>query len=121
MPESCQAEAVKLLAEVRERAPEFGADGRDGHFVAEQNALVVKNAEAYYRAMVRSDAASWNVRDGRMADTLDRLLEQHGPRGRAIVWAHNTHVGDARFTDMAERGEVNRCSRYNLPISTMVT
>jgi erythromycin esterase len=107
VPESCQAEAVKLLAEVRKRAPGFGADGRDGHFVAEQNALVVKNAEAYYRAMVRSDAESWNVRDQHMADTLDRLLEHHGPRARGIVWAHNTHIGDARFTDMAERGEVN--------------
>ncbi|WP_437522017.1 erythromycin esterase family protein [Sorangium sp. So ce726] len=107
VPESCQAEAVKLLAEVRRRAPGFGADGRDGHFVAEQNALVVKNAEAYYRAMVRSNAESWNVRDRHMAETLDRLLEQHGPRARALVWAHNTHIGDARFTDMAERGEVN--------------
>ncbi|WP_438005347.1 erythromycin esterase family protein [Sorangium sp. So ce321] len=107
VPESCQAEAVKLLAEVRKRAPEHGGDGRDGRFVAKQNALVVKNAEAYYRAMVRSNAEPWSVSDQHMAETLDRLLEHHGPRARAIVWAHNTHIGDARFTDMAEQGEVN--------------
>jgi erythromycin esterase len=107
VPESCQAETAKLLAEVRKRAPPYGGDGHDGHFVAEQNALVVKNAEAYYRAMVRSNAESWNVRDRHMAETLDRLLDHHGPRARAIVWAHNTHIGDARFTDMAEQGEVN--------------
>jgi erythromycin esterase len=107
VPESCQAETAKLLAEVRRRAPAYGGDGHDGHFVAEQNALVVKNAEAYYRAMVRSNVESWNVRDRHMAETLDRLLDHHGPRARAIVWAHNTHIGDARFTDMAEQGEVN--------------
>ena len=76
-------------------------------FVAVQNALVVKNAEAYYRAMVRSDAESWNVRDRHMAETLDRLLEHHGPGAKAVVWGHNTHVGDARFTDMAGDGMVN--------------
>src|SRR5207237_8877290 len=77
------------------------------HFVAEQNALVVKNAGTYYRTMVRSNAESWNVRDRHMAETLDRLLGHHGPRSKAIVWAHNTHNGDARFTDMADAGEVN--------------
>jgi erythromycin esterase-like protein len=67
----------------------------------------VQNAEAYYRAMVRSDSGSWNVRDRHMADTLDRLLHRHGPSSRAVVWEHNTHVGDARFTDMADEGMVN--------------
>jgi erythromycin esterase-like protein len=75
--------------------------------VAEQNALVVKNAEAYYRTMVRSDNQSWNVRDRHMAETLDRLLRHHGPKAKAIVWEHNTHIGDARYTDMAEDGTVN--------------
>jgi len=68
---------------------------------------VVKNAEAYYRAMVRSDRSSWNVRDRHMAETLERLMAHHGPDARAVVWEHNTHVGDARFTDMADDGMVN--------------
>jgi erythromycin esterase-like protein len=67
----------------------------------------VKNAEAYYRAMVLSDESSWNVRDRHMAETLERLLAFTKPGARAVVWEHNTHVGDARFTDMAAGGEVN--------------
>jgi erythromycin esterase-like protein len=107
VPESCQEQAVELLRDVRKHAPEYQTDGLDPTFAAEQNALVVRNAETYYRAMVRSDSESWNVRDRHMAETLDRLLDHHGASARAIVWAHNTHVGDARFTDMADAGEVN--------------
>jgi erythromycin esterase-like protein len=106
VPHSCQDEVVNLLRRVRV-GPAADGDGRDAHFVAEQNALVVKNAEAYYRAMVRSDGGSWNVRDRHMAETLDRLLTHHGPAAKAIVWEHNTHVGDARYTDMADDGMVN--------------
>ena len=105
--ESCRDEVVELLRRVRAGVEAADGDGRDGPFVAEQNALVVKNAEAYYRAMVRSDNESWNVRDRHMAETLDRLLRHHGPRAKAVVWEHNTHIGDARFTDMADGGEVN--------------
>jgi erythromycin esterase-like protein len=57
--------------------------------------------------MVRSDSGSWNVRDRHMAETLDRLLKHHGPGAKAVVWEHNTHIGDARFTDMADDGMVN--------------
>lgn len=107
VPDSCQDEVVELLGTVRAAAERADGDGRDGAFVAEQNALVVKNAEAYYRAMVRSDESSWNVRDRHMAETLDRLLAHHGPGARAVVWEHNTHIGDARYTDMADDGMVN--------------
>lgn len=65
------------------------------------------NAERYYRAMVRSDLNSWNVRDEHMADTLDRLMDFHGADARGSVWAHNTHVGDARYTDMARNGDLD--------------
>jgi erythromycin esterase-like protein len=106
VPHDCRDEVAKLLQRLRSDAP-FDGDGRDGRFVAEQNALVVQNAEAYYRAMVRSDSGSWNVRDRHMAETLDRLLAHHGPGSKAVVWEHNTHVGDARFTDMADDGMVN--------------
>lgn len=107
MPDSCQEEAINLLGAVSRATRKYDSDGRDAQFVAEQNALVVKNAETYYRTMVRSNASSWNVRDRHMAETLDRLLQHHGPRSKGIVWAHNTHVGDARRTDMAAAGEVN--------------
>ena len=76
-------------------------------FVAQQNALVAFNAERYYTAMVSSSASSWNIRDEHMAQTVQRLLELHGPDSKIIIWAHNTHVGDASYTDMATYGEIN--------------
>jgi erythromycin esterase-like protein len=107
VPEGCEAEAVALLREMLARAPRFERDDREAYFTAEQNARVVKNAEAYYRAMVRGGPESWNVRDRHMVETLDRLMAHLGPKAKAIVWEHNTHVGDARFTDMAGEGMVN--------------
>lgn len=104
---SCEEEVVGLLAELRRAAAPSPHDGREAHFTAEQNALVVKNAEHYYRKMVQGGPDSWNVRDRHMLETLERLMHHHGPQARAIVWAHNTHIGDARFTDMAEDGMVN--------------
>jgi erythromycin esterase-like protein len=107
VPESCEDDVVNLLRRLRTRAPEYRADGREAYFQAEQNALVLKNAEAYYRAMVHGGPESWNIRDRHMAETLDRLMHHHGARAKAIVWEHNTHIGDARFTDMADEGMVN--------------
>jgi erythromycin esterase-like protein len=104
---SCEDEVITLLKEMRQKASQYEAQGREAYFQAEQNALVVQNAEAYYRAMVRGGPDSWNVRDLHMADTLDRLMRRHGPAAKAIVWEHNTHIGDARFTDMAEDGMFN--------------
>jgi len=107
VPTSCEDETVGVLRELRARAPQFREDGREGFFNAEQNALVAKNAELYYRTMVRGGPSSWNVRDHHMVETLERLMEHYGPRSKAIVWEHNTHIGDARFTDMARAGMVN--------------
>lgn len=76
-------------------------------FEAEVNAAIVQNAGRYDRAMVRGGPGSWNLRDTHMMDVLDRLLERHGPDAKGIAWAHNTHVGDARATDMAEAGMLN--------------
>jgi erythromycin esterase len=104
---TCEDEAVALLAELRRSARSYPDDGSEAQFNAEQNALVVKNAEHYYRTMVQGGPESWNIRDRHMTETLDRLMRQHGPQSRGIIWAHNTHVGDARFTDMAEEGMVN--------------
>jgi erythromycin esterase-like protein len=107
VPTVCEDEAVAMLGALRSRAPEYREDGRDAYFAAEQNALVVRNAERYYRTMVRGGGASWNVRDRHMMESLDRLLAHHGPESKAIVWAHNTHIGDARFTTMKRGGMVN--------------
>jgi erythromycin esterase len=110
VPTSCEDEAVSVLRSLRDRAIEYREDGREAYFNAEQNALVARNAELYYRTMVRGGSASWNVRDHHMVDTLDRLMAHHrqfNPEAKAIVWAHNTHIGDARFTNMAAGGMVN--------------
>lgn len=95
VPETCENEVVDLLVRLRGH----------GALTAWQNAEVVAGAERYYRAMVAGGRQSWNVRDHHMADTLDRLLAHHN--GKGVVWAHNTHVGDARATSMAASGEVN--------------
>jgi erythromycin esterase-like protein len=119
VPTTCEPEVVSLLRDVLEKrttagAPvEGGVDGdADEAFAAEQNARAVVSAEAYYRAMVRGGPESWNLRDIHMADTLDRLVRHHEKsRGKrpvkAVVWEHNTHIGDARFTDMSDAGMVN--------------
>ena len=107
VPTSCEDEVVAMLSELLRGAAEHPEDGSEAHFAAEQNAFVARNAERYYRAMIQGGASSWNVRDRHMAETLGRLLGHHGPDAKAIVWEHNTHVGDARFTDMADDGLVN--------------
>jgi erythromycin esterase-like protein len=105
-PATCEQAVVDLLRRLcEERGREEFDDDPDARFSAEQNAAVVVEAERYYRAMVGGSAQSWNVRDVHMADTLDRLLARSG--GRAVVWEHNTHIGDARATDMAGAGMVN--------------
>jgi erythromycin esterase len=105
--QSCEDEVVSLLAELRRKAPQYREQNREAYFNAEQDALVVKNAERYYRTMVRGGSASWNLRDQHMVETLERLVQHHGPTAKAIVWEHNTHIGDARATDMARTGMLN--------------
>jgi erythromycin esterase len=113
VPSGCELEVVSMLSRLVERHRDsHSAGGRDAAFAAEQNARAAVGAEAYYRAMVRGGPESWNVRDTHMVDTLDRLLAHHQQvrgqsRVRAVVWEHNTHVGDARYTDMTDAGMVN--------------
>jgi erythromycin esterase len=104
---SCEDEVIDLLAELRHESFVHAHDGREAHFNAEQNAFVLKNAEHYYRTMVRGGPESWNIRDGHMVETLNRLMHHHGSAAKVIVWEHNTHIGDARYTDMADDGMVN--------------
>jgi erythromycin esterase len=107
VPTSCEDEAVAVLSALRAKAASYQEDGREGFFDAEQNALVARNAERYYRAMVRGGPQSWNVRDNHMVETLNRLCAYYGRRCKAVLWEHNTHIGDARYTDMARHGMVN--------------
>ncbi len=107
---TCEDEVIGQLVEMRRRSAELASrDGRvepEDFFFAEQNARLVKNAERYYRTMFAGRAESWNVRDRHMAETLD-LLMQHRPQAKVVVWAHNSHLGDARATEMAAMGEIN--------------
>ena len=111
---SCEREVLSQLVELRAAAAEYARrDGRvapDDLFFAERNAQVVAAAEQYYRAMFRSQIGSWNLRDQHMADTLKaltRFLESRGQSPKIVVWAHNSHQGDARATELGERGELN--------------
>jgi len=106
VPDLCKEEVVVMLRKIRERLPGYDSDP-ENVFSAEQNALVAAHAEEYYRTMIEGGPHSWNLRDRHMADTLERLLAFHGPDAKGIVWAHNTHVGDARATDMTDEGMFN--------------
>jgi erythromycin esterase-like protein/adenine/guanine phosphoribosyltransferase-like PRPP-binding protein len=111
---SCEREAVAQLLELHRRRVDYASrNGRvtpDEFFYAEQNARLVKNAEEYYRTMFGGRVESWNLRDRHMAETLRELvafLDRTRPGARVVVWAHNSHLGDARATEMGARGELN--------------
>ena len=110
----CENEVVAQLIELRRRADAYlrrdGWIAEDEFFFAEQNARLVRDAEEYYQQMYRSEVSSWNLRDRHMAGTLDALaahLDRQIPRAKVVVWEHNSHVGDARATEMGSRGEFN--------------
>ena len=114
LSKSCEEEVVNQLIELQRRAGQFARSGGqladDELFYAEQNARLVKNAEAYYRSVFLEEVSSWNLRDRHMAETLDALVTHLGRKGRRAklaVWEHNSHLGDARATEMGQRGELN--------------
>ena len=129
---SCETAVLNQLVDLQRAADAYarrdGRAARDALFFAEQNARLVRNAERYYRTMFLGPALSWNVRDRHMAETLDHLasfLDREGHRSpdapaRIVVWAHNSHLGDARATEMAGRGEVNvgQLVRARNPLTT---
>ena len=111
---SCEEAVVAQLVDLQKHACDFlkrdGKVAADEFFFAEQNARVAANAEKYYRAMYRGRPNTWNLRDSHMVETLEALmshLESQGEKPKAIVWAHNSHLGDARSTEMGQRGEHN--------------
>jgi erythromycin esterase-like protein/predicted phosphoribosyltransferase len=111
--ESCEQEVVEQLVDLQRHGAEHVGGGliaEDEFFYAEQNARTVRNAEEYYRSMFGDRASSWNLRDAHMVDTLDALVghlsEQRGERAKVVVWAHNSHVGDARATEVSGQGQL---------------
>lgn len=109
LTESCEHGVIEQLLEMRRRISELsGTDGISNElFSAGENATVVRDAERYYRTMFGGRISSWNLRDNHMAETLDRLLNHLGPNSKMVVWAHNSHLGDARATEMGRAGELN--------------
>ncbi|HEU4599935.1 MAG TPA: erythromycin esterase family protein, partial [Solirubrobacterales bacterium] len=111
---TCERGVVEQLLELQRNADAYlrrdGFAAEDEQFCAEQNARVVAGAESYYRSMFGSPASSWNLRDRHMAETLGYLrahLGRHGRPAKLVVWEHNSHLGDARMTEMSRRGELN--------------
>jgi erythromycin esterase len=100
----CADELQRMLTTVQEIAKTHNDEEA---FNAVQNAFVALNAERYYVTALQSSSASWNIRDEHMMNTVDRIAAHHGDGAKVIIWAHNTHVGDARATDMASQGMVN--------------
>jgi erythromycin esterase-like protein len=115
LTKECEEEVVRQLVELTEEAAKHqskeGGTVPDELFYAQQNARVVKNAETYYRSMFQSRDESWNLRDTHMMETLDALREHIGKRkgspAKIAVWAHNSHLGDARATEMGQHGQLN--------------
>lgn len=114
MGQSCESEVIAQLVDLRKQAMEYaqwdGWGAIESFFSAEQNARLVKNAEHYYRTMFRGRVSSWNLRDAHMAETFDavaRYLQLRRPPAKIVVWAHNSHIGDARATQMHSAGEWN--------------
>ena len=105
--QECEEEVVQVLQDMLEKALQYTLQDGERYFNALQNARVVGNAERYYRIMYYGSPQSWNLRDRHMFDTLESLLAVRGPQSRAVVWAHNSHLGNAAATEVAARGQIN--------------
>ena len=104
----CERPVLSILGDLARNAVEYAAHDGERLFDASENARLVADAERYYRVMYYGAHECWNLRDQHMFDTLERILAARGPASKAVVWAHNSHIGDARYTEMgAARGELN--------------
>ncbi|THD70471.1 MAG: protein-L-isoaspartate(D-aspartate) O-methyltransferase [Bradyrhizobium sp.] len=104
---TCESKVVRALTDLLAKRRAYAEHDGERFLDAEQNARLVANAERYYRIMYYGSRASWNLRDSHMFETLKNLLAFHGADSKAVVWAHNSHIGDAAATEMAARGEYN--------------
>lgn len=103
----CEQDVAHMLAELLEKRQQLASEDGERFFDAAQNARLVANAEEYYRIMYYGSRASWNLRDRHMFETLKNILTHHGSKSKAVVWAHNSHIGNAKATEMSRRGEYN--------------
>jgi len=104
----CEEEVVAQCRELLQRRLAYSGGDVESFFDAAQNARLIAAAERYYRAMYYGGPQSWNLRDRHMCETLAHLLDAHGAEAKAVVWAHNSHIGDARHTDLGEvHGELS--------------
>jgi protein-L-isoaspartate(D-aspartate) O-methyltransferase len=104
---TCEGEVARMLADWSRKRMEYALRDGEQFLDAVQNARLIANAERYYRIMYYGSRASWNLRDEHMFKTLENLLAYRGKSGKAVIWAHNSHLGDARATEMSARGEFN--------------
>jgi protein-L-isoaspartate(D-aspartate) O-methyltransferase len=104
---TCEREVTSMLVDLMQKRRAYAEHDGERFLDAVQNARLVANAERYYRTMYYGSRASWNLRDTHMFETLKDLLKFHGPKSKAIVWAHNSHVGDSAATEMSARDEYN--------------
>ena len=104
--QTCEREVVTMLLDLMDKRRAYAEHDGERFLDAVQNARLVANAERYYRIMYYGSRASWNLRDGHMFETLKTLLDFHGPESKAIVWAHNSHIGDSAATEMSSRGRI---------------
>jgi protein-L-isoaspartate(D-aspartate) O-methyltransferase len=105
--QTCEHEVTSMLADLMQKRRAYAEHDGERFLDAVQNARLVANAERYYRTMYYGSRSSWNLRDSHMFETLKNLLSFHGPSSKAIVWAHNSHVGDSAATEMSARDEYN--------------
>jgi protein-L-isoaspartate(D-aspartate) O-methyltransferase len=104
---ACEDEVVQALADLLRRRVHHAAEDEDEFFDAERNATVIRDAERYYRIMYYGNREAWNLRDRHMFETLQAVMLHRGEGAKAVVWAHNSHVGNAAATEMGVRGELN--------------
>lgn len=105
--QDCEQEVIAMLKDLLTKQQAYAEHDGERFLDAVQNARLVTNAERYYRTMYYGSRSSWNLRDSHMFDTLETLLAHHGPDSKAVIWAHNSHVGDSAATEMSQRGEFN--------------
>lgn len=104
--EDCSEEVIRVLVDLQKKRKTYPQE-QEGNLNLEINSLVMLDAERYYRAMARGGADDWNIRDTHMVTSLEKIMAANGIGTKAIIWEHNTHIGDARATDMAEEGLIN--------------
>jgi erythromycin esterase-like protein len=105
--DTCEVAVLQQLRDLLDKRLQYWAGDREAYFDAAQNAWIVRAAEQYYRIMYLGSTGSWNLRDRHMFDTLQRLLDARGPKSKAVVWAHNSHIGAAGATAMGWQGQFN--------------